>query len=187
MPAPTPLVRSLAAAALLALALPLPGQAQRAAGQSTTPPWPAIQVGARFGYDDSSNSTVVGAQMRIPVIREGWIELMPSGDITFLTGLTEYQFNGDVALVSGGRTGGLYAAGGIVARRSIYDGPERETRLGGSVALGLMSRGFGSVPIGTQIEVRWVIIDADFNPRVLSFGVNLPLWGWGDREGGGRS
>ncbi|MEQ8331357.1 MAG: hypothetical protein RH859_12935 [Longimicrobiales bacterium] len=166
-------------AALALAVLATPGTAQEDSGPSL--PWPAIQAGVRFGYDDGSNGTVAGAQMRIPVIRAGWIELVPAGDVTFLTGLKEYQFTGDVALLSGGRRGGLYAAVGFAARNSIYEGPGRETRTGTTVALGLSSRGFGDVPIGTQIEVRWIFIDAPFDPRTITFGVNLPLWGRGER------
>lgn len=152
------------------------------AGQDgPTLPWPAIQAGIRFGYDENSQSTMAGAQIRVPVLRAGWLELMPSADVTFLRGLREYQLQGDVALIYGGRRGGVYLAGGPVARNSIFEGPERETRYGSSVALGFMGRGSGDVPIGTQLEVRWTFVDAQFSPRTLSFGVNLPLWGWGRR------
>lgn len=170
-----------ALATLAALVVAAPGVL---AQDGATLPWPPIQAGARFGYDDNSNSTVVGAQVRIPVLRAGWLELMPSADVTFLPGLKEYQVHGDVALIYGGRGGGVYLAGGPVARNTIFDGPERETRYGSSVALGFMNRGSGDVPIGTQLEIRWTFIDADFSPRTLSFGVNLPLWGWGRGPGG---
>lgn len=154
--------------------------ASTASGQDApTLPWPAVQAGVRFGYDDNSNSTVAGAQVRVPVLRAGWLEFVPSADVTFLPGLREYQVQGDVALIYGGRGGGVYLAGGPVARNTIYDGPDRETRYGSSVALGFMNRGSGDVPIGTQLEIRWMFLDADFSPRTLTFGVNLPLWGWG--------
>ncbi len=138
-------------------------------------------MGARVGYDDNANATVLGTQIRIPVVRGGWLELMPGADVTFLTGLKEYQFNGDAVFIYGSRAGGLYGAGGVAIRNTIFEGAGRETRVGGSVAVGLMNRGSGDVPIGTQLEVRWVFIDAPFKPRVLTFGVNLPLWGWGQR------
>ncbi len=144
-------------------------------------PWPAIQAGMRVGYDDGSNATVAGAQIRIPVLRNGWVELMPSADITFLTGLKEYQLQGDIVVLPSGARGGPYVAAGPMARSSIFDGPEREIRYGASLALGFMSRGSGDVPIGTQLEIRWSFIDAPFSPRTLMFGVNLPLWGWGSR------
>lgn len=172
------------AAALAALALLAAPSSPLVAQESQPPAWPAIQAGIRFGYDNNANSTVLGAQVRIPVVRGAWLEVVPSGDVTFLPGLKEYQGNADVVWVSGGRRGGLYAGAGLAMRNSIFDGPERETRTGASVLIGLVSRGFGDVPLGTQLEARWVFLDADFSPRVLTLGVNLPLWGWGDDRGG---
>jgi len=180
---PSPSRLRLHLAALLCLVLPGTVAAQGPAG--TGGGWNPIQVGARAGYDNNANATVLGAQLRIPVVPRGWLELMPSGDITFLTGLKEYQFNADAVVLLGGPRGGLYGGGGLALRNTIFAGrDERETRAGANVVVGLSTRAqMGDVPLGVQIEARWVFLDAEFDPRVFTFGVNLPLWGWGEARG----
>ena len=150
--------------ALLTLSLPAMAEAQPASGG-----WVPAQIGLRAGYDNSSNATVLGGQLRIPVVPAGWLEVVPSGDVTFLTGLREYQFNADAVLSMGGRSGGVYGGGGLAWRNNLV--------------VGLATRGrVADVPLGIQIEGRWVFLDADFDPRVFTFGVNVPLWGWGGRR-----
>lgn len=178
---PLPAKRVLSRPALAAVAfLLLPAGV---AAQNAPTPWPAVQIGARFGFDDNASSTVAGAQIRIPVVRGGWLELLPSGDVTFLAGLQEYQFNADAVYILGGGRGGLYLGGGLALRNTILEGPERETRSGVNAVVGLTSRRLGGAPFGTQIEIRWVFLDAEFNPRNLTLGVNFPLWGGGSRRG----
>lgn len=166
--------------ALVLLFLPAGAAAQSGSG------WSPAQVGLRVGYDNNANATVVGAQLRLPVLPAGWLELVPSGDVTFLPGLKEYQFNGDAVFVLGGRRGGLYGGGGVAVRSSVFDADgDRETRTGTNLVVGLTTRALlADVPLGVQIEARWVFLDADFDPRLFSFGVNVPLWGWG--RGGGN-
>ena len=175
--------RSLLAVGLF-LALPATAAAQRPSGSS--PGWLPAQAGLHMGYDNNANATVVGAQLRVPVIPTGHVELLPSSDVTFLPGLKEYQLNADAVFVTGGRSGGLYGGGGLALRNSIFTGGgERETRSGANVVVGLTTRGrLGGVPMGIQLEGRWVFLDAEFDPRLFTFGVNLPLWGWGSRDGG---
>lgn len=177
---PAPLLR-LVVAGLALLLLPTATEAQRPGSAEGSAGWSPAQVGLRVGYDNNANSTVAGAQLRIPVVPAGWLEVMPSGDITFLPGLKEYQFNADAVFVMGGRRGGLYGGGGFALRSSIFDeGGDRESRTGGNVVVGLTTRGrLAEVPLGVQIEARWVFLDADFDPRLFTFGVNVPLWGWG--------
>lgn len=145
--------------------------------------WPPILAGVRAGYDYSSTSSLVGAQLRIPVLPSGFVELVPNGSITFLTGLKEYQWGVEAVLLSGGSQGGFYAGGGLGWRNTIYgDGPQRETRTAPTAVAGLRTgSAFGS-PIGTQIEMRWTFVDGPFRPRVITFGVNVPLWGSGGRR-----
>jgi hypothetical protein len=161
--------------------LAAPAEAQRPGASGGG--WAPAQAGLRVGWDNNANATVAGGQLRIPVLPGGSLELVPSGDVTFLTGLREYQVNLDAVWVLGGRRGGLYGGGGLAARNTIFgestDG-ERETRTGANVVVGLTTRGrFGGVPLGVQIEARWVFLDAAFDPRVFTFGLNVPLWGWG--------
>jgi len=139
-----------------------------------------ITVGMRLGYDDQLSGTVLGGQIHIPVTRNGYVEIVPNGDITFLNSLKEYEFNADVLVSSGGRRGGLYVAAGPAWRNTIFNTRSptagRETKVGWSIAVGLKSSPLGRTPFGTQIDVRWVFVDDVIKPRVISFGVNFPLW-----------
>ncbi len=167
-------------ALLLALVMgsPEPGSAQRGnAG------WAAPQAGIRFGYDDNAQATVLGGQLRIPVLPGGQVELVPSGDVVFLDGLREYQVHADAVWVTGGRSGGLFGGVGLAVRNGIFEELDRETRTGANLVLGLVTRGrFQGVPLGVQLEGRWVFMDTPVDPRVFTFGVNLPLWGWGSDD-----
>lgn len=171
---------SFATLALLALALcaqPASGQ-MRSAGRETG--WAPAQIGARFGYDYNATGSVVGAQLRIPVIPSGYVELVPNGDVTFLTGLKEYQAGVDVVALSGGRHGGFFLGGGIGWRNSIYENaPERETKTAPIVVAGVRTGRMFAANLTTQIEMRWIFLDTAVKPRVLTFGLNVPLWGWG--------
>ncbi|MCG6957607.1 MAG: hypothetical protein LJF04_16575 [Gemmatimonadetes bacterium] len=161
-------------ATLLALGSPLAVRAQSTEG------WTPAMVGIRFGYLDRSTASVLGAQLRIPVIRQGYVELVPNGDITFLRGLKEYQYGLEVAYISGGRHGGLMLGAGTVARNSIFDqGSVRETRKGWDLVVGLKTMPGRGIPFGIQLQERWEFLRVPVNPRVLSLGVNFPLWGWG--------
>jgi hypothetical protein len=160
-------------ATLLALGSPLAARAQSTEG------WTPVTVGIRFGQDRTTSS-VLGAQLRIPVIRQGYVELVPNGDITFRRGLKEYQYGLEAAYISGGRHGGLMLAGGPVARNGIFDESlGRETRTGWDVAAGLKTMPGRGIPFGIQVQERWIFVRSAVKPRVLSFGVNFPLWGWG--------
>ncbi|MFQ5535979.1 MAG: hypothetical protein ACE5GJ_00885 [Gemmatimonadota bacterium] len=143
---------------------------------SESPAWSAIQLGARVGYDDNSNGTVLGGQIRVPVVPGGWLELIPSGDITFLPRLKEYQFNADLVYILGQRSNGLYLGGGLAVRNTIFEGPGRESRTGSNLVVGLVSRAADRRPFGFQLELRYSFLNAAFRPRILTFGVNFPLW-----------
>ena len=147
--------------------------------------WKPFEVGARIGYDNNSQGTVVGAQLHMPVVPSGVFELSPNGDVTFHPGLKDYQFALDATWVSSGRRGGFFVGGGLALRNSIFsDGEtERETKAGWSAVTGLRTTpnpGTG-LPVGIQIELRWVFVDEQYRPKALTFGVNVPLWGWGGR------
>jgi hypothetical protein len=187
MPRPSSALTALALALLLAPPAAVSAQLRprSAPGSGWAPP----QVGVHFGYDYNSTGSVAGAQMRIPILPNGFVELVPNGDITFLTGLKEYQYGVDAVVLSGGRRGGLYIGGGLVWRDTIYPDNTSEgisgrtTKRWADVVAGLRTGQLGVLPITTQIEIRWVFVDAPVKPRYLTLGFNLPLWGW---EGGGR-
>ena len=107
--------------------------------------WAPPQVGVHFGYDYNSTGSVAGAQLRIPILPSGYVELVPNGDITFLTGLKEYQYGVDAVVLSGGRRGGIYLGGGLVWRDTIYQDstPGRETKRWADVVAGLRTGQLG--------------------------------------------
>lgn len=167
---------------MLLLGLATPAEAQRRGRQNRpqpTAPRPPVTVGVHAGYDDSSNGSVLGGQIRVPLTADGRFEIMPSGNVTFLSGLREYQFNLDGVWVTGGRRGGLYVAGGLAARNTVFDGADEETKVGWGAAVGLKTRG----RVGVQIEVREIRVDDRLQPRLLTFGLNLALGGAGPPGG----
>ena len=172
----------------MALAVPAAAEGQRRGRQAPAGPgWVPISVGLHVGYDDSASGEVAGAQLRIPIVRSGRIELMPNADVTFLTGLKEYQFNLEAVFVFGGRTGGPYFGGGLGYRNSIFgDNPAspRETKRGYTATVGIKSTGIGAA-FGTQLEIRWIFLEDIRNARIITLGVNFPLWGRGSRGEGG--
>lgn len=146
--------------------------------------WPAPAIGLRIGFDQAASGEVIGAQIRVPVLPSGRLELVPNADITFLDNLREYGFNVDAVFVSGGRQGGLYLGGGLSTRNSVFTaeiGGARETNIGYGAVVGLKAGG----PAGlvTQVEFRWSFLpDIDYDPRAVTIGLNFPLWGRGDRR-----
>lgn len=170
--------------ALLALA-PAAAEAQRRgrSQDAQQAPWLPIRGGLHIGYDQSSNGEVIGAHLRVPLMRNGLIEFAPNADVTFLTGLKEYQYGADVVVVPARRSGGLYAGVGLAWRNTIF-GPDptaaRSTERGYSVVAGVKSGGSGL--LGTQVEARWVFLDQlPFDPRLITLGISFAL------NGGSRS
>lgn len=162
---------------LTSLALLAPDAAAQGGPRPTGTGWPAPTVGVRGGYDYNATGSVVGAQIRVAALPSGYLQLVPNGEITFLTGLREYQAGLDLVGVSGGRRGGIYAGAGIAWRNTLYEGPDRETRLAPTVVVGILTSSLGGAPFGTQIEMRWSYPEGEFRPRVLSLGVNFRLGG----------
>ena len=175
------------AVALLMFATPIASEAQRT---PTATPWPSITIGAKAGYDNNAHAELLGAQLRIPLLRNGLVELMPSADVSFVTGLREYQHSVEALYLLGGARGGPYVGGGLAFRNTIY-GREanllRETRKGYSVVVG--SKFEADARFGVQLEIRWVFISesADdevppIDPQVVTLGLNIPLTGRGNRR-----
>lgn len=172
--------------ALLGLLAPAPLEAQFRRGravQGTLEGWAPIAVGAHAGYDDRSRGELVGVYATIPVIRSGRLELMPSYDLTFLSGAKDHQYGIEAIFVSSGRAGGLFLGGGIGFRDSVVDGTPadpRSTFFGYSIVAGFKSPVGGSAV--TKLQLRWIFLQetvADFRPVPITLGIGLPLWGSG--------
>ena len=165
---------------LLALSTPFAVEAQRRGSQpATTTGWAPISAGFKAGYDNNASGEMLGVQLHLPIVRNGQFELMPNADVTFLSGLKEYQYALDALFVPGGTRGGPYLGGGVALRNTIYDfdrSAARETRQGYSVIVGGKLGSPGA--LGIQIEVRWTFLDSPvLDPRTVTFGVNFPLSG----------
>jgi len=141
--------------------------------------WAPIEIGARIGFDSDgfTDAFLLGAQLRVPVWPSGYVEIVPNGSVMFLRGLKEYQFAPDAVVVTGGRRGGLYLGGGPVWLNSIFEGPDRSTEAGWSFVVGLRTSGAFGAPFGTQIQLRQSYVADLRRRRVLSLGINFPLWG----------
>jgi hypothetical protein len=77
--------------------------------------------------------------------------------------------------------------GGLSFRNTIFGtdlSAPRETRQGYGVVVGLQSGGLIG-PFLTQFEFRWVFLEGPLDPKMISLGLNFPLWGRGNRQGGG--
>jgi hypothetical protein len=174
--------RLLAAIAIAAIVLPtsVEGQVRRGRTPPPTPPWAPITIGARGGWEQEqlANGGTLGAEIRIPVIRDGRFELVPSFDAIFVNPATEYQYNIDAAFVPAGRRGGVFVGGGVAWRESFIASvgtpSGRGTYFGYNLLLG------GKTPLGpilAQVMVRFTLLsDTQFDPTSLTFGVSYPLW-----------
>lgn len=145
-----------------------------------TPPgpggWAPPSFGVHLGFDQRQREEVLGAQVRLPIIPSGEVELMGSANATFLLNLKEYQYNIEAVYVFDGRAGGFYGGVGLGLRDTIYPpSPTRTTELGYTAVVGFRLVGLGLIV--PQLEYRWIFIDeAPFNYQNLSIGVNLALW-----------
>lgn len=174
-----PMIALRAAALLLALQLatsPTGLTAQVGPGADASPAWAPPSIGARFGWDNKQRRQMVGAQLRLPVLPGGQVELMPSFDVTFLPTLHEYQYNIEAVYILGGRGGVLYGGGGLGMRNTVYpEATGRSTELGYTLVVG--ARLVGSARIVPQIEYRWVFIDAaPVTYQQFTLGLNFALW-----------
>jgi opacity protein-like surface antigen len=165
------------ACAVLAVALARSGVAAQAAPEPETR-WPGPEVGVRVGYDNSQKQEVLGALLRIPVIRSGHVELIPGGDVTFLPTIEEYQFNLEAVYLLSGRNGGFYGGGGIGWRNSLPSSDlagDKQTFTTYSVVAGIKFPGVG--PLSLLFEFRRIIADElELDPQLLAFGATIPLW-----------
>ncbi len=176
----TRLAPTLILAALAAAPASLHAQASADRG------WKPAEIGLRAGYDNNSQGSVVGAQLHIPLLPSGLVELSPNGDITFYRGLKDYQVAIDAVFVTGARRAGFFGGVGWARRRSIFSDGEtpREWKAGWDLVAGVRTAADprATLPVGIQLEMRWVFVDDVYKPQVLTFGVNVPLWGWGGRR-----
>lgn len=140
--------------------------------------WPPLEIGARVGYDNIQRQEVVGVLLRIPVLPNRTIELLPSADVTFLRGLKEYQFSADAVYVFASADGGLYAGGGIGLRSTFPPAtpPQgRQTITTFALVAGLKLTNLNRV--NPMLEFRRIFAsELVVDPQLLSIGVTFELW-----------
>ena len=166
---------------LLRLVTPFGLEAQVRRGRSVDPdrlPRTPITIGARAGYDERARGAVLGAQIHLPLLRNGFVELVPTADIVFVTNAREYQYNLELVYVTGGRSGGLYGGGGAGYRDTVLNGTPtdpRSTIFGYSLVVGVRSG--SAARFQTQFELRWIFLeDTNVRPVPVTLGINFPLW-----------
>ena len=140
--------------------------------------WPAVEIGVRVGYDNIQRQEVVGALLRVPILPNGTIELLPSADVTFLRGLREYQFNADAVYLLAASDGGIYAGGGVGFRSTFPPANPsggRETLTTFAVVVGLKLTNLSRV--NPMFEFRRIFAsELAVDPQLLSIGVTFELW-----------
>lgn len=121
---------------------------------------------------------VLGAQIHLPLLRNGLVELVPTADVIFPRNTREYQYNLELVYVSGGRRGGVYGGGGLGYRDTVLNGTPadpRSTIFGYSLVVGVRSPATGRFQ--TQIELRWIFLeDTTVRPVPVTIGLSFPLW-----------
>lgn len=165
---------------LLVLAAPADAQRVRPGSRPEPGPgWTPINVGVRLGWDGRANGSLLGGQLRLPVLPGGKVELLSGGDVTFVGGTKDYQLNVEAVFQPTGGRGGLYFGGGVGWREGLFTVAAGRQRVATkNVVLGLRSPGAIGI-LGAQLEFRWIFpSDIQFDPQPFSIGLNLPLWGW---------
>lgn len=155
----------------IALATVLPSSLQgQGPRRSRGPAQPAVVVGVYGGWDTFYREPLVGGKARLAVPGFDFLALQATGDLTFLTGITERQATADLLLTGGGFSIG----GGPVFRNTIWDvaARTRETRTGWSAVIS-----FGGVPLGRSavavgIDYRFIRVGG-FRPSPLTLSVTL--------------
>ena len=159
----------------------LDAQVRRGRTEPPVPPWMPITVGVRGGWaqEQLGSAGTLGAEVHIPVVRDGRFEIVPSFDAIFHNLQTEYQYNLDALFVPGARRGGVFIGGGVAWRESLLGGVGqdvgRDTYFGFNIVLG----GKNQVgPVQILLGIRWALLTGTpFDPSAVNLGLSLPLWG----------
>ena len=140
--------------------------------------WEPISIGVHAGYDSRSRQEVLGAQLRIPVLPSGRVELITNTDVTFLKGLNEYQTTIEAVYMLTPGEGGFYAGGGIGVRNTTLGtdlNDPRKTLQTFSLVTGAVLGSIGR--IRPQLELRWIFIDeTTVDPQHFTLGASFTLW-----------
>lgn len=144
----------------------LTAQGPRRSGPSP----PALLVGVYGGWDTFYREPLVGGKVRVAAPRFDFLALQATGDLTFLSAITERQATVDLLLTGGG----FAVGGGPVFRNTIWDlsGDARETRTGWSAVISFGGIPLGQAPFAVGVDFRFVRVGG-FRPSPLSLSVTL--------------
>jgi hypothetical protein len=150
-------------------------QVRRGRQASLEDRWAPVVIGARWGWQENGQRSIVGAHVRIPVVRAGQFELVPSFDRLFgQAERRETQYEVGVAWMPDGVRRGFLIGLGAVRRDAPLVEPDKDRFYGGALSLGGRSL-IG--PVEVEILARWTFLrGTDYGPSAVSFGLNLPLW-----------
>jgi hypothetical protein len=175
---------TLALLILLAGASSLPAdvdaQVRRGRVEPQEPPWMPITIGGRGGWEQEQlgSGGTIGAEVHIPVVRDGRFELVPSFDAIFLNVQDEYQYNLDALFVPGGRRGGVYIGGGVAWRESLLAGVGQDVGRANYFGYNIVVGGKNQIgPVQILLGLRWLLLtDTAFDPSAVNVGLSIPLW-----------
>lgn len=136
-----------------------------------------VELGIRGGYDFEDGQGSVGAQLRVPVVRQFALE--PSFDAYLGDEGASWQANLD-GLIRPRILGGLYGGGGLALLRADVDGSGAETNAGWNLVAGIDGGNLARSALRPFAEARWTGMD-DFNGFRLVAGVNVPVSGFARR------
>jgi hypothetical protein len=168
-------------AALALLSSSAEAQVRRGRAQPVTPRWAPVAVGIRAGWQQDliGNGSVLGGELRIPVLRSGMVEVVPSADVVWLPNTKDWQYNADVLFVPQGPRGGVFLGAGVGWRNSPYGGAPnardlRETYFGYNLLVG----GRTTIgPLQLAAALRWTFLrGSEYSPNTLTLGLSYPLW-----------
>jgi hypothetical protein len=152
-------------------------QIRRGRAADVRPTWAPVAIGVRFGWDGPANGEVLGAHVRIPVVRSGIVELVPTAEVIFPPGTKEYQYNLEATYVTGGARGGPFVGGGVGWRDAVLADIDLETpreTYFSWVAVGVKG-GVGRLQL--EAAFRWAFLDGtSYRPNPATLGLNFPLW-----------
>lgn len=161
--------------ALLLTAAGLDAQVRRGrAPEPEAAPWAPIAFGVRAGYDQTARAQLVGAQIRIPILRNGQLELNPNAERIFLNGDDDTALNLDLTYVPGGVQGGLSLGAGIGWRKTLIGFGDTNRFFGYNIVIA--GKTFVG-PVQIEAAIRWALLrDTTYDPNSVSLGVNYLLW-----------
>jgi hypothetical protein len=133
-----------------------------------------VELGIRGGYDFKDDQGSVGAQLRVPVIRQFAVE--PSFDAFLGDQGASWQANLD-GVIRPRMLGGLYGGGGLALLRRDFNGSGVETSAGWNLVAGIDGGNLARSALRPFAEARWTGV-GDFSGFRLVAGVNVPVSGF---------